>query len=67
MLRSMRVRFVGLVLLAIVSLGVFWVGPFTSLFTAGKPLQAQMLSTILIPIHTLEKIHQHCGTHPLAI
>ena len=46
MSRSMKVRLVGLLLLAFVSLGVFSVGPLNSLITHGKPTNAHATSSL---------------------
>lgn len=46
MSRSMKVRLVGLLLLAFVSLGVFWVGPFNSLLTHGNTTNAHATSSL---------------------
>ena len=46
MSRSMKVRLVGLLLLAFVSLGVFWIGPFNSLLTHEKTTTAHATSSL---------------------
>jgi endoglucanase len=46
MLRSMQVRLIGFVLLALVSLGVFWVGPINSLLTSTKTTTVHATSSL---------------------